>query len=60
MEIKMDPHSTQYTTKEVEDVNLIHTNKEILVLTTLKISVIDWHHNTLVNWTNSAWKKVYD
>ena len=49
LEHKNDPHSTQYTTKEVEGGNIIRKNNRILVPTTLRMQGMDWYHNILVH-----------
>ena len=48
-EFNNDPHSTRFTTKMVEGVDLVHTQDKILVPSTLKMRVLDWYHNILVH-----------
>ena len=48
-EIRKNPHSTFYTTKEVEGVDLVHKNNKILVPKILQEQVMNWYHSILVH-----------
>ena len=48
-EIKRNPHSTFYITKEVEGVDSVHRNNKILVPKILQERVTNWYHSILVN-----------
>ena len=48
-EIKEYPNSTLYTTKEVEEVELMHKNNKILVPIILQERVMNWYHSILMH-----------
>ena len=51
-EIKKNPHSTLYTIKEVEVINLLHKINKIIEPTTLIEKVREWYHSILVHLSN--------